>query len=139
VSGPRLRHAPGCRGRQQEHTFVYGQTGAESLRRPITPENARHLVATLIADGGPHALTAAKEIQKGLDRQLYAVGLEAAQRDSVVLSVLEDPPTGSRSSAECLRGISAIACSASACSRSVLWRERTLGMRVHSGGRSPGT
>jgi hypothetical protein len=60
---------------------------------PVTPENARHLIATLIADGGPHALSAAAEIQKGLDRQLYAVGLQAVQRDAV-LAVLKDPPAG---------------------------------------------
>jgi hypothetical protein len=67
---------------------------------PVTPENARHLVATLIADGGPHALSAAKEIQKGVDRELYAVGLERAHRDAV-LAVLEAAPAG----LEELRGV----------------------------------
>ena len=60
---------------------------------PITTEDARHLVATLIADGGPHAITAAGLIEKGLDRQLYAVGLESQQRDAI-LAVLKDPPAG---------------------------------------------
>ncbi len=67
---------------------------------PVTPENARDLVASLIADGGRHALSAAEEIQKGLDRQLYAVGLERVQRDAI-LAVLEDPPPG----LEELRGV----------------------------------
>jgi hypothetical protein len=73
---------------------------------PVTPENARHLVATLIADGGPHALSAAGEIQKGLDRELYAVGLERQERDAI-LAVLEAPPEALLSSAECSLATSA--------------------------------
>ena len=76
---------------------------------PVTPENARHLVATLIADGSPHALSAANEIQKGLDRQLYAVGLERVQRDAI-LAVL-DPPGGLEELRGCWREIIASACS----------------------------
>jgi hypothetical protein len=39
---------------------------------PVTPEDARHLVATLIADGSPDALSAAEMVGKGIDRDLYA-------------------------------------------------------------------
>jgi hypothetical protein len=56
---------------------------------PVTPENARHLVATLMADGGLDAKSAAPMIEKGVDRDLYAVALEPAERDAI-LSVLED-------------------------------------------------
>jgi hypothetical protein len=59
----------------------------------ISPENARHLVATLIADGGLDALSAAAMIQKGVERDLFAVALEPAERDAI-LSVMEDPPDG---------------------------------------------
>jgi hypothetical protein len=57
----------------------------------VTAENARHLVAALIADGGPDALAAAARIQKGVERDLYAVALKPAERDAI-LSVLDDPP-----------------------------------------------
>jgi hypothetical protein len=60
---------------------------------PVTPENARHLVATLIADSGPHALTAAAMIQRCLDQELFAVALESEERDAI-LSVLKDQPAG---------------------------------------------
>ncbi len=39
------------------------------------------------------ARSAAAEIQMALERQLYAVGLEAVQRNAI-LSVLENPPDG---------------------------------------------
>ena len=55
----------------------------------ISAENARHLVATLIADGGPDAITAAELISRGVDRELHAVDLSPAERDAI-LSVLED-------------------------------------------------
>ena len=59
----------------------------------VTAENARHIVASLFADGRPAAMSAAAAIQKGVDRDLYAVALEQAERDAI-LAVLEDPPAG---------------------------------------------
>jgi hypothetical protein len=66
----------------------------------VTSENARHLVATLIADGSPDAIAAATLIAKGADRDLYVVGLTPAMRDAT-LSVLDHPPAG----LEQLRGV----------------------------------
>ena len=60
---------------------------------PIGDDDARHLVATLIADGTPDALTAAGQITKGVERDLYAVGLTREER-TAVLACLEDPPDG---------------------------------------------
>ena len=57
----------------------------------VTAENARHIIASLFADGSPAAMSAAATIQKGVDRDLYAVALEPEARDAI-LSVLEDPP-----------------------------------------------
>ena len=59
----------------------------------VTAENARHIVASLFADGSPAAMSAAAMIQKGVDRDLYAVALEPEERDAI-LAVLEDPPAG---------------------------------------------
>ena len=56
---------------------------------PITAEEARDLVAALIADGGPHAIAAARKIEQGVDND-SAVALEDEQRDAI-LGVLEDP------------------------------------------------
>ncbi len=57
----------------------------------VTAENARHLVASLFADGSPAAMSAAAMIQKGVERDLYAVGLSREERDAI-LAVLEEPP-----------------------------------------------
>jgi hypothetical protein len=57
----------------------------------VTAEDARHLVATLILDGSPDALATAEMIDKGVERDLYAVGLTPAMRDAV-LAVLEERP-----------------------------------------------
>ena len=54
----------------------------------------------LILDGSPDALAAAEMINKGVDRELYAVALTPAMRDAI-LAVLEDPPAG----LEDLRGV----------------------------------
>jgi hypothetical protein len=43
----------------------------------VTAENARHIVATLILDGSPDARAAAEMIDKGVDRDLYAVAAHA--------------------------------------------------------------
>ena len=63
------------------------------LGTPIGDEDARSLIATLIAEGSPGALTAAGQITKGVDRELYAVGLTREER-TAVLCVLDDPPEG---------------------------------------------
>jgi hypothetical protein len=55
---------------------------------PVTNPDARHLISTLMAEGGVHALSAAAMIEKGLDRGLYTVALETEQRDAI-LAVLE--------------------------------------------------
>jgi hypothetical protein len=60
---------------------------------PVTAENARHIIASLFADGSPAAMSAAAMIQKGVDRDLYAIALEPEERDAI-LAVLEDPPDG---------------------------------------------
>ena len=49
---------------------------------PVTPEDARGLVATLLADGSPEALSAAAAIRKGIDRELYTIALQPFQRDA---------------------------------------------------------
>jgi hypothetical protein len=51
------------------------------------------MIATLISDGSRDALAAAEMINKGVDRDLYAVALTPAMRDAM-LAVLEDPPAG---------------------------------------------
>ena len=56
---------------------------------PITAEQAHDLVAALIADGGPHAIVAARKIEQGVDYE-HVVALEDEQRDAI-LGVLEDP------------------------------------------------
>ena len=56
------------------------------------PITAR-LIATLLADGTPDALTAAAQLTKGVERDLYAVGLTREER-MAVLACLEDPPDG---------------------------------------------
>ena len=66
----------------------------------------RHIVASLFADGSPAAMSAAAMIQKGVDRDLYAVALEPEERDAI-LAVLEDPPAGLEDFVGCSRGISA--------------------------------
>ena len=48
---------------------------------PISDDDARHLIATLLAEGTPDALTAAEQITKGVERGLYAVGLTPGGED----------------------------------------------------------
>ena len=55
----------------------------------VAAETARHIIASLFADGSPAAMSAAAAIQKGVDRDLYAVALEPAERDAI-LAVLEE-------------------------------------------------
>jgi hypothetical protein len=60
---------------------------------PVTDGDARHLIATLLVEGTPDALTAAEQITKGVERNLYAVGLAPGER-AAVLACLEDPRNG---------------------------------------------
>lgn len=59
---------------------------------PLDDEEARRLVATLVVEGTPAALRAAAMIDKGIDRGLYAIGLDADERDAVTCA-LEEAPT----------------------------------------------
>jgi len=60
---------------------------------PVSEADGRALVASLIADGSPDALSAAGRVSLGLERDLYAVALAPAERDAI-LAQLEDPPDG---------------------------------------------
>jgi hypothetical protein len=60
---------------------------------PVAEPDARRLVASLVAEADPDALSAAAIIANGLDRQLAAVALTAEQRRAI-LAQLEDPPPG---------------------------------------------
>ena len=60
---------------------------------PISDGDARHLIATLVVEGTPDALSAAAMLTKGVERNLYAVGLSPGER-AAVLACLEDPPEG---------------------------------------------
>jgi hypothetical protein len=59
----------------------------------VSPEGARWLVAALYRDAHPPAVSAALMIEKGLERELYAVALKPAER-TAVLGVLNDCPDG---------------------------------------------
>ena len=60
---------------------------------PVSDDDARRLIATLLGEGSPDALTAAEQLTKGVERDLYAVGLTRGER-TAVLACLEDPPGG---------------------------------------------
>jgi len=49
--------------------YPRGRAPAFSASR-IGDEDARRLVATLLADGSPNALTAAEQLEKGVERDL---------------------------------------------------------------------
>jgi len=51
---------------------------------PISDDDARHLIATLIVEGTPDARTAAAQLTKGVECDLYAVGLSRAERTAVL-------------------------------------------------------
>jgi len=54
---------------------------------------ARGLVATLLVDGSPDALEAAKTIGHALDNEAALVALSPEER-TAIFCVLEDPPEG---------------------------------------------
>jgi hypothetical protein len=54
---------------------------------PIDDDDARRLVATLLADGSPEALTAAEQLTRGVERDLYAIALSRAERTAVLACV----------------------------------------------------
>jgi hypothetical protein len=47
------------------------------LRIPISADDARDLLATMLVEGTPDAMTAAHQLTRGVERDLYAVGLTA--------------------------------------------------------------
>jgi len=47
---------------------------------PIGDDDARRLIATLLAEGTTDALTAVEQLTKGVERDLHAVGLTSAER-----------------------------------------------------------
>lgn len=59
---------------------------------PLDEADGRRLVATLIGEGTPAAVSAAAMLAKGFDRGLYAVALTPDERDAV-LTALEEAPT----------------------------------------------
>lgn len=61
---------------------------------PVTPEEARQLVAGLIADGGPNPIAAAEMIEKGVSRDLHSVGITPEMRDAILRVLEDDPPDG---------------------------------------------
>lgn len=60
---------------------------------PVSPDDARALVTTLITEGTAPAFAAAARISQALERGVRVVGLEPRQRDAV-LATLESPPDG---------------------------------------------
>ena len=59
----------------------------------MRPEDARHLVAKLLADGSPDAIDTARSVTHALDSHAMSVALTTNQR-SAILAALEDPPSG---------------------------------------------
>ena len=60
---------------------------------PVAKEDARSLVATLLADDHPHSAEAAATIAHGLELGASLVALTPEERDAI-LAALEDPPEG---------------------------------------------
>lgn len=56
----------------------------------VPEDDARRLVATLSADGGDIALSAAALITRGLDHNLAAIAFPIPEREAI-LAVLEEP------------------------------------------------
>lgn len=54
---------------------------------PVPADDARRLVATLIVEGTPAALSAAAMIEKGVERELYAVALNAGRAECLPVRV----------------------------------------------------
>ncbi len=61
--------------------------------RPVSDQDARHLVATLMDDARPDAIAAASQIGYAVELDRVMVRLTPAMRDAV-LAVLDDPPAG---------------------------------------------
>lgn len=58
---------------------------------PVTPDDARWLADVLYQDAYPDAVSAALAIERGVERELYAVALTTGER-TAILGVLDDPP-----------------------------------------------
>ena len=63
------------------------------LGTPIRDDDARWLVFALYRDAHASAVSAARLIERGVERELYAVELSRDER-TAILSVLDDPPDG---------------------------------------------
>jgi hypothetical protein len=59
---------------------------------PVAEDDARNLVTTLLDDGSPYAVAAARTIHHGVNAGAELVALTAGQRDAI-LAALEDPPS----------------------------------------------
>ena len=71
---------------------------------PVSDDDVRHLVATLIVEGTPDALTAAGQITKAVERDLYAVGLSPGEGAEVSVNVrwrVDDSPRASFQTGYC--------------------------------------
>ena len=60
---------------------------------PIRDDDARWLVFELYRDAHPPAVAAALMIERGVERDLYAIALSPDERRAI-LGVLGDPPEG---------------------------------------------
>lgn len=58
---------------------------------PLHETETRRIIATLVSDGSPAAMSAAAMLTKGLERDLFTVGLTPVERDAILLSPEEAP------------------------------------------------
>jgi hypothetical protein len=69
---------------------------------PVPADDARRLIATLLADRGDLAQSAAALITRGLEFNLAAIALPVAEREAI-LAVLEEPERARRAARPALR------------------------------------
>ncbi len=70
---------------------------------PIAGDDVRRLVATLLVESTPDALSAATILEKGVARDLYAVALTRGER-AAILACQKIPATDWPNSAVCSDG-----------------------------------
>jgi hypothetical protein len=58
---------------------------------PVSEDDARNLVTTLVSDGTPQALSLADRLTTCLEMSVRMMALDPQERDTL-LAVLEDPP-----------------------------------------------
>lgn len=83
--------------------FARGTLGrmVRILGIPLSDDGARWLIDGLYRDAHAPAVSAAHMLEKGVDRNLYAIGLSREER-TAILGVLDDPPAGTLAE---LRGV----------------------------------